>query len=646
MEQFNTKLSQDYILKLINKILFWAYHNWDILFTVLITVAAFFAMFGTDILLFNNTYYTSTAGDFSVSYMGSVLYRLDEWRWPLFTHQNLAYPYGISVHGTDGGPLLSLIFKVLYKFFGLSPEAQFVGIWTLISYILQAYVSVLIFRHAFKNKWLVVIGSLFFVSSPIMLNRVFVHINLMPHFVLLFAILMWMNNRLGKKEWFYMALLFSLGFLTCPYFLPMQAVFFMLLIYNKWYVEKQIQFKTVLKGCIFLALVSLFWFYMLGMLATGQKLDSGGWRDFAMDLSAPICPRWGSPRFFKCPSPLGELDWDGDNYIGLGVFILFCGLFFHVKDLFRRENLRAHWLLALSLLGLVLFAVSPQIRFMKIALIDYDPGKYITWLGDTFRYSGRFFWPIWYLLVYFLVKTAGKVLNQKAFYILPVLLVIQIWDLSPLYLAKVTFFRENNKPEGVVFLQSPLWDELAHKYPNVFVFDYKDYEMAWRWAIKYHKNVNYGFLNRPNPKAAEMVDTVRQQILSGYIAPDFKDYFFVLDSQLMEKINSVSAVDKKVKKIKDKIQLVDGVNILEYDSTFSNYKPENFEQKTIPVVHTGWASDLIQISSHRLYRVLPDNRKDYASILKFDKEKLIILWDAWGQENFKRQADGKYYYEN
>ena len=51
-------------------------------------------------------------GDFTVSYLGSVFYRMDDWHWPIFTHTNLAYPYGISVHGTDGSPLMSLIFKV------------------------------------------------------------------------------------------------------------------------------------------------------------------------------------------------------------------------------------------------------------------------------------------------------------------------------------------------------------------------------------------------------------------------------------------------------------------------------------------------------------------------------------------------------
>jgi len=617
--------------------------NWDILLTIAIVIVAFFGMFGTDILLFKNTYFTSYSGDFSVSYMGSVFYRLDEWRWPIFIHQNLAYPYGISIHGTDGSPLLSLIFKVLYKFFGVSPEAQFVGIWTLISYILQAYVSVLIFRHAFKNKALIVIGALFFVSSPIMLHRVFVHINLMPHFVLLFAILLWMNNCLGRKEWIYMAILFSLGFLTCPYFLPMQAGFFAALIYKKYYVEKQISLTTLFKGVSFLALVSLFWFYMLGMMTTGQKLDSGGWRGFGMDLSSLICPTWGVPRFFICHLPSDEFSFDYDNYLGLGVVILFCGLFFHVKDLFRRENLKKHWFIALLLLGFFLFAVSPQIRYMKTVLLDYNPGKYISWLGDTFRYSGRFFWPIWYLLVFFLVKTAGNILHKKATYVLFTVLMVQIWDISPLYVDKINFFRDNNRPDGFEYLISPVWEKLAQKYPNVFVFNFKEHEMAWHWAIKYHKNANYGFLNRPTPKAKQMVDKVRQQILSGYISPDFKDYFFVLDSQLLEQIDALAKIDPHVKKLKKKIQVVDGVHILEYDTVLLHEIPK-FEKQFIPVNHKFWADDLVQESPNRIYRNLSEEERDYATILEKNNTHLILLWDSWGREDFQKREDGRYYY--
>ncbi len=89
----------------------------DMTMTVAITVIAFFYLFGFRMLDIYDTNFVLMGGDFTVSYLGSVFYRLDEWRWPLLTHTNLAYPYGISVHGTDGSPLLSLIFKIFHKFF-------------------------------------------------------------------------------------------------------------------------------------------------------------------------------------------------------------------------------------------------------------------------------------------------------------------------------------------------------------------------------------------------------------------------------------------------------------------------------------------------------------------------------------------------
>ena len=190
--------------------------NWDMWLTLCVTICVFFACFGWEVLDFNNTDLVAIGGDFTNCYLGSVFYRIDAWRWPPLTMQNLGYPFGMSAYGADIGPLMSFIFKVLHTVFGASPEWQFVGLWTLICYILQAYVSVLIFRYASKNKFLVVCGALFFVSAPIMLMRVFLHINLQPHFLLLFSMLLWLNNKLGKKEWCYIGILYSLSFLTCP----------------------------------------------------------------------------------------------------------------------------------------------------------------------------------------------------------------------------------------------------------------------------------------------------------------------------------------------------------------------------------------------------------------------------------------------
>ena len=378
-------------------------------------------------------------------------------------------------------------------------------------------------------------------------------------------------------------------------------------------------------------------------MATGQKLNSGGWRYYGMNLAAFVCPVWGTPRVFRCQIPPDNFgNFDQDNYLGFGAFLLLVFFFFHVKDLFRRENLRKNWLLALILTGMTLFALSPQVRYMTTVLVEYEPGEIISWLGDTFRFSGRFFWSVWYLLVFFLLKTAGQVFGKKAWLILPIFLGIQIWDIYPLYMDKVNFFNSNNKPEGVVFLRSPEWAELARKYKNVFVFDYEGYEMAWYWAIKYRKNVNYGFLNRPTPKAKETVDAVRQQLMSGYIAPEYRDYFFLITPKLLQQINTMANIDPRVKELASHVRQIDGVNILEYSPELMS-QSEEFMSRPIPVAHKYWSDQLIQTGSHRLYRLLPNNEKDYASILVMDGNRLILQWDSWGEERFQMQGDGWYH---
>ncbi len=611
--------------------------NGDIIATVGITLIAFFYLFGWQTLDIYNLGLVTKGGDFSVSYYGSVLYRMDSWRWPIFTHLNLAYPYGISVHGTDGSPLLSVIFKALHSLFGLSPEVQFVGIWMLISYVLQAYVSVLIFRHAFKSKFLITIGALFFVSAPIMMMRVFVHINLMPHFLLLFAILMYLNNRLTRKEWVYMAVLMTLGILTCPYFLPMQAGFFALLIYRQW-ADKKISWWMIFKGISALGLVFLFWYYMLGMMSTEQQLASGGWRSLGLNLTALFNPIWSKSQVFNTLTP--KADFDADNYFGLGLLILLVILFFSVKDLFRRDNLRRHWPLALLLSGFFLFALSSQVKLGTATVLDYKPGALIDWLGSVFRYSGRFFWPIWYLLAFFLLKTCAKQFPKKAYILLPLLLVVQIWDLWPTYQAKKSFV-DTTKPY-VYPLKSPEWNRLTKQYSNAFIFAHnKNYAPIWKWAIKNHKNVNYGFLNRPSRKTHTLINRVREQILSGYIGKEYSDYFFVIDEDLMKRIDEAARVNPAVADLKKKIQKWDGIDILEYHPEFDNVV-RNFKRRTIPTTHNYWSAELVQVSPYRLYRQL-DNDRDYATIVRMDDEYLVLKWDRYATEEFKKEADGRYH---
>ena len=612
--------------------------NMDILVTVGITICAYLYLFGLLSLNIYNIDFVTKGGDFTVSYLGSVFYRMDEWRWPIFTHTNLAYPYGISVHGTDGSPLLSLIFKFFHKAFGMSPEVQFVGVWMFFCYILQAIASVLIFRHAFKNKFYIVVSSLFFVSAPIMMTRVFVHINLMCHFIVLFTLLLYLNNRLTKKEWIWMGVLFSFAILTCPYFLPIISGFFFILMYQKFWIEKTLSIKNLVKGLLFLAGVFGFWFYLLGMVSTEQNLASGGWRTLGLNLTALFNPIWSQSQIFNTLTP--DADFDADNYFGFGLLILLLVSFPSVKRLFSSENLKRNYPLALLLLGLTLFALSSQIKLGTAVVLDYKPGPLIDWLGNVFRYSGRFFWPVWYLLAFFVIKKFVTRFPKGAFVFLPLLLIVQVWDLYPTYKSKSDFLYIS--PKEPLPMVSPEWDRLNKEYENIFIFAHNEnYRNMWRWAIKNKKNVNYGFLNRPSKKTMKLVEDTKEQILSGYVAD--KTYFYLIDDPFMKTIEEASEHNPDVAILKGLIKNIDGFNILEYSEDLMKER-EAFAEVKIPVKHRYWEDTVVQISKYRAYRDVDGKFTDYASIVKFDDKELILKWDKYGIEEFEKNAsDGKYH---
>ena len=279
---------------------------------------------------------------------------------------------------------------------------------------------------------------------------------------------------------------------------------------------------------------------------------------------------------------------------------------------------------------------------MKIGttvLLDYRPGPVIDWLGSVFRYSGRFFWPVWYLLAFFLIKTAAKSFPRFAFVLLPCLLAVQIWDLSLTYKAKSDFIRISY-PVSEPF-NSEEWDRLDKQYKNIFIFAHNDnYRDMWRWAIRHNKNVNYGFLNRPSSKTEKLVSKVREDILSGFVP--YKEYFYLIDSELSKRIDDAAKLNPSVATLKNKIKDIDGFKILEYDAELDN-EQANFEKVNIPVTHKYWTDTLVQISPYRLYRNVENQFTDYATILDFDDTVLNLRWDKYGEEYFKKEEDGRYH---
>lgn len=156
--------------------------NLDVAISMFIAVILYIVVFGISSLNPANYKLLLSGGDLTQNYIGGVLYRNSKLAWPIFVQREIGYPYGVSVLGTDSLPIMAIIFKIFTKCFGLSPFYQFFGIWVLLCFILQAFFSIKILRKIFgSDELLNVICSIFFIISPIILNRTFAHTTLCGH---------------------------------------------------------------------------------------------------------------------------------------------------------------------------------------------------------------------------------------------------------------------------------------------------------------------------------------------------------------------------------------------------------------------------------------------------------------------------------
>jgi hypothetical protein len=137
---------------------------------------------------------------------------------------------------------------------------------------------------------------------------------------------------------------------------------------------------------------------MFGFLAPGSSLPGGGYMEFSMNLLSPINPSYSTllPTFFKV-MPLQP--YEGYNYLGAGVILagLVC-LARRPALLMKLWGARLRPLLVASCL-LTVLALSARITIGQTVLFTLPLPRSVMNLLSIFRSSGRFFWPVHYLLI-------------------------------------------------------------------------------------------------------------------------------------------------------------------------------------------------------------------------------------------------------
>lgn len=556
------------------KIKYWVAANYDLAVTVMLAVVYYLLVFGPASLNPANYQFLMAGGDLSQNYLGGVLYRAEPWSWNVFKIYSLGYPFGTSLLAPDSNPLMSVIFKTFTTWFGMPPHYQFFGIWTLLCFILSAIASVYIFRHIFKDakqKWLVIIAGTFFVASPIMLVRVFIQVNLLPHWLILFAVLMYLNNRLGLKEWLLCGLLVFLSFVIHPYFLPMVIAVLAALILKKLF-KKEINVKTFITGVTSLAVFSFIMIFVTNLhLCIGDRTSSGA--GTSMNLTSLFNPVWAKSFFIKT-HPVAQWQYEGDNYLGAGLIILFFFLLLS-GDLLRPVKKRSLWNnkeIIAAFLFLTAFVFSNNIYFGDILVLRVKLVGILNEISVLFRSKGRLFWPCWYLIVFYFIYLLNKYHKIKIKYILPFLLIIQFVDFIPLYAEKRNFIKQNSTTDIGLMFKSEKWDKIFADTKHIIIFSEDNFKDIWFKAYQTNNTVNDGYFALKGRNIINYTGDILTYLVSGNM-PELPNAVFILHPELYSQLSEIKT--PQMQKLLSKVRELDGIRFVFYDPELMSVTPSS-----------------------------------------------------------------------
>ena len=217
-------------------------------------------------------------------------------------------------------------------------------------------------------------------------------------------------------------------------------------------------------------------------------------------------------------------DYEGFSYLGLGMLILI-----PLASYVWLKKKSWHFSLSTRVLGCVCIALLAYAISNQIALGGHEFAFYnitsrpLQLLVNIFRNSGRFFWPVYYLLYLAVIVCIGTYFKRSiALSILLATLCIQLADSSK---AWAYFHQKYLAPQTkVTALSSPLWQPLLMPYQSILLVLPKNQAPQWQafsqLAVQFNKTVNVGYFARTDLHNEEQVRReLANQVLQNTLSP-------------------------------------------------------------------------------------------------------------------------------
>jgi hypothetical protein len=472
-------------------------------------------------------------GDLPTLQTGWNYFRIDEWRFPIFSNPN----YGIYLNNnliySDSIPLFALFFKIFN--FILPDNFQYFSLWILFSIYLQGLISYLIIFRITKSINFSLVGSIFFIFSTIMIHRITEYPQLSGHWIILLFLYTELLDK--NKKFISQNIVILLSLLIQFYFtLILLMIFFINQFYNL--ILKQKSLNSVLKHSFLVLISAIVAMFIFGYFQISPDDGLGwGYGFYNLNLNSFFNPSgetntkisWSN---FLSDKPLQNGEMEGFSYLGVsGIIFLVLFLkhiFFEKKNIIFKPR-------SLLLITVIIFflSLSNNINFGDATIINYPLNKYFYALASLFRSSGRFVWPIYYFIFIIGIISIYVLFPKKNIVILSILLSFQLIDLSS---GLKHYFNGNQYKVSSEdkYIDYEYWIKISKQFENLRLLKPKNntaiYKNLSPIIIKnYFKSTDVVYLSRVNrEKIAEERYNIKNKIIDKDLS-QFENTLFVTD---------------------------------------------------------------------------------------------------------------------
>lgn len=486
-------------------------------------VAFFLHCFGAEILNPAKIDWLLFGGDPATYYLGWLFYRQEPWTLPPGAIHGYLAPMGTSICLTDSLPILAMPLKLVARL--LPATFQYLGFWMMLSCALQAVFGYLIVRLFRGGRPVTVAGTLLFLGSPIMMYRQGGHIALTAHWCVLCGLWLYLRPEAASVGVVRRALpwcaLVLVTALIHPYLALMTLALAGAYLVRNWLLDRSMGLlPAVLSAAAMVAVLLGIW-ALSGYFIYGSEGQDVGpdFRAYSLNLNAFWNPL-GNGRFLASPPLAKPTQYEGYAYLGLGALV---GLFYAVSALVARRPGRRTWMQMSPLLAVVLvlawFALSSQVTLGASTLVKYKLFWPFSAASKVIRASGRFAWPLYYVVLAGIIWTFVRRTDRR---VLPWLLggcvALQAADMLPTYSR-----RHDISARGYAsLLQSPEWERAGPHFDHLVTYppyqtstQYSgDFRSLALWAAEHRKTTSAGYAARYWPLAVQQytaeLDTVFQ----------------------------------------------------------------------------------------------------------------------------------------